>query len=92
MLVGQLIEELLLKRGQTGILLSGNGNGLALIARGVDLDQVLEFIVVDIVCSTRRLASGPLNRAERKQATYMEPIVAQTVPERSGRTSCLAID
>ena len=48
-LIGQFIEEQILELRQRCIYMPRNHNGLTLIFRGVDLDQVLEFVIIDIV-------------------------------------------
>ena len=66
-------------------------NGLTLIPRGVDFDQVFEFVVINIVCGAKIGQCEPLRLAEEGAWTYKEPIAAPTVPGRSGRTSFLEL-
>lgn len=49
-LVGQLAVEGILEPLQTWICLPWNGNCRRLVFRGIDLDEVLQFVIVDIVC------------------------------------------
>lgn len=49
MLIGQFIEERILEFCQRSIYMPRNRNGLTLIFRCVDLDEVLELVIIDIV-------------------------------------------
>jgi hypothetical protein len=89
MLIGQFIEEGILELLQRGIYMSRNGNGLTLIFRGVDLDQVLEFVIIDIVWQKIRLAPRifGITASQEVSQTHMAPIVAQIALETFLRTS-----
>lgn len=67
-----------------------NNNGLPLIPRGVNFDQILEFVIINIVCSTSS-ALRTFQLTKESNATYMAPTAAQIVPGKSGRTSCLLV-
>jgi hypothetical protein len=49
MLIGQFIKELVLELPQGSVGLTGNRNRLPLVSGRIYLDQVLEFVVIDIV-------------------------------------------
>ena len=48
-LVDQFIEERFLKIRQRSIDMPGDRNRLAVVFRGVDLDLVLQFVIIDVV-------------------------------------------
>lgn len=49
MLDAQLVVEIVLDLGQVRVGLAGDCDSLGLVSGGVDLDEVLEGIVVDII-------------------------------------------
>ena len=64
---------------------------MALIFRGVDLDQVLEVVIVDIVWrrEIRSVSASASCRRTGILQTHMVPIVAQIALGMSARTSFL---
>jgi hypothetical protein len=52
MFIAQFIEELVLEPLQGSICLTGDCERPSLVLRRVDLYQVLESVVIDVVCGT----------------------------------------
>ena len=90
-LVGQFIVKQILETGQRSVYVPWDRNGLTVIFRGIDLDQILEFVIIEIVWN--RISSATLDLCVisayciKYGKTHMAPIVAQTAPGISLRTS-----
>jgi len=57
MLAVQFLEEQILELCQCSALLAGDGDGLCLVLGGVDLDQGLQLVIIDIVWADGTLVS-----------------------------------
>lgn len=51
MLAGEDVEQLVLELVAVHVWLTGNGHGFAIAGGGVLLDEVLNLVVVDVICA-----------------------------------------
>lgn len=53
MLLRENLEQLIFEMAAIDIRLPGDGNGLAVARGGVLFDEMLDFVVVNVVCGMR---------------------------------------
>lgn len=96
MLVAEFVVQLVLDFRKVGVGLAGDRNGLCLVFAGVCFDEVLEGVIVDVICITKLCqclvqtkvdVGGELKPAGRRMTTYGGSILALIPSRGSLRTS-----